>query len=127
MRETMREQETRRPTWLYGVGHNPDPRFSLANERTLLAWIRTSAAFAVGGGAALLARELVGRWASAVSIGAFGLALTIVIGAIVRWARIERSLRTGEGIPSPWLAGLVVGALIAGAIIGLVVTIVTMS
>ena len=31
----------RRPVWIYGVGTEPDPRFTLANERTLLAWIRT--------------------------------------------------------------------------------------
>jgi putative membrane protein len=29
---------------VYGVGTEPDPRFSLANERTYLAWVRTERA-----------------------------------------------------------------------------------
>jgi putative membrane protein len=32
------------PRWVYGAGDEPDARFSLANERTFLAWIRTSLA-----------------------------------------------------------------------------------
>lgn len=39
------DADRRWPTKLYSVGSDPDPRFSLANERTLLAWIRTSLAF----------------------------------------------------------------------------------
>lgn len=34
------------------VGHDPDYRFSLANERTFLAWLRTALAL-LGGGVAL--------------------------------------------------------------------------
>ncbi len=30
-------------------GEEPDPRFTLANERTFLAWIRTSLALLAGG------------------------------------------------------------------------------
>ncbi len=33
---------------LLGGGQEPDPRFSLANERTFLAWIRTSLALLAG-------------------------------------------------------------------------------
>ena len=37
------------PQSVYRDGSEPDPRFSLANERTFLAWIRTSLAlFAAG-------------------------------------------------------------------------------
>ena len=32
-----------------GPGVEPDPRFSLANERTFLAWIRTGLALIAGG------------------------------------------------------------------------------
>ncbi len=32
------------PRRVYGVGVEPDPRFTFTNERTLLAWIRTSLA-----------------------------------------------------------------------------------
>ncbi len=38
----------RRPHWVYDAGEEPDPRFSLANERTFLAWVRTSLAILAG-------------------------------------------------------------------------------
>ncbi|MBU1607433.1 MAG: DUF202 domain-containing protein, partial [Alphaproteobacteria bacterium] len=34
---------------LLSGGTEPDPRFTLANERTFLAWIRTSLAVLAGG------------------------------------------------------------------------------
>jgi putative membrane protein len=37
--------DDRNPLAVYGVGEEPDPRFSLANERTALAWVRTALAF----------------------------------------------------------------------------------
>ncbi len=43
--------DDRRPRGVYGVGEEPDPRFSLANERTSLAWMRTGLGL-VGGGVA---------------------------------------------------------------------------
>ena len=42
---------------VYAHGHDPDPRFSLANERTFLAWVRTGLAL-VAGAAAVDALDL---------------------------------------------------------------------
>ena len=39
----------RRPASVYGVGTEPDIRFSLANERTALAWLRTGLGLVAGG------------------------------------------------------------------------------
>ena len=36
------------PARVYRAGTEPDPRFTLANERTFLAWIRTSLALKIG-------------------------------------------------------------------------------
>lgn len=110
----------RRPAWVYKVGKDPDPRFTLANERTLLAWIRTSLALAAGGLAVLLTDQLFGDWSALLSGAAFGLSLLVVVGALARWARMERSLRLGQGLPAPWLAVTVVAALVLGAVIGAV-------
>ncbi len=41
--------EKRWPGWVYDEGSEPDPRFSFANERTLLAWVRTGLALLAGG------------------------------------------------------------------------------
>lgn len=41
-----------RPAWqhrLLAGGDEPDPRFTLANERTFLAWVRTALALLAGG------------------------------------------------------------------------------
>lgn len=36
--------DSRWPRHVYRAGEEPDPRFTFANERTFLAWIRTSLA-----------------------------------------------------------------------------------
>ena len=41
--------DRRWPRWVYGTGDEPDYRFSLANERTLLAWLRTALALLAAG------------------------------------------------------------------------------
>jgi putative membrane protein len=73
------------PGWVYGVGTQPDHRFSLANERTFLAWIRTSLAL-LAGGVALDAVDLDGprslQSALAVTLVVLGL-----LGAGVSWVR----------------------------------------
>ena len=38
----------RKPSYVYDVGTEPDPRFSLANERTFLSWVRTALALLAG-------------------------------------------------------------------------------
>lgn len=115
----------RRPGWVYGVGEEPDPRFTLANERTLLAWIRTSLALAVGGLAILLTDELFGSWSRLVSAGAFALSMVVVTGAAARWARIERALRLRRGLPAPLLALTIVVVLVLAAAIGAVAVLVS--
>ncbi|MDK8895730.1 DUF202 domain-containing protein [Corynebacterium sp. MSK006] len=96
-------------------GDEPDPRFTLANERTFLAWTRTSLAF-LAGGVALGAFELEGlprevRVALAVFVIAVG--LVISLGAAVRWLRVERAMREHRPLPVP----AIVPVLSAAAVI----------
>ena len=44
-----RMADDRKPESVYGVVDEPDPRFSLANERTALSWMRTALALVAGG------------------------------------------------------------------------------
>lgn len=53
----------RRPRRVYDLGDEPDPRFTLANERALLAWLRTALALVVTGVAVVgLSGHLAPAW-----------------------------------------------------------------
>jgi putative membrane protein len=105
------------------VGRPPDPRFTLANERTFLAWIRTTLALLAAG---LAVVEFLHSQRSGVRL-AIGVPL-IVLGALVsarayaRWETVERALRLDRPIPYgslPRLIGFGVAAiaLLAGALV----------
>jgi putative membrane protein len=97
------------PAWVYRVGTRPDPRFSLANERTFLAWVRTSLAF-LAGGVALDAVDLDGPRGlqSALAVVLVVLGLLGAGVAYVRWAFAERAMRLHATLPGTvalaWLA-----------------------
>ncbi|GAA3671002.1 hypothetical protein GCM10022237_33430 [Nocardioides ginsengisoli] len=111
----------RRPRRVYELGDEPDPRFTFANERTFLAWIRTALAVMAAGVAldslASSLPESPRRWLAA------ALVLTGVVGCALAWARWmanERALR--EARPLPGLpAGLVLAVLVGAAGVVLVV------
>ncbi|GIG22405.1 hypothetical protein Cch01nite_31290 [Cellulomonas chitinilytica] len=107
------------PRWVYGVGSEPDARFSLANERTFLAWVRTSLAL-LASGVALEALDLpveAGlRFAAALVLVTVGVVAPVL--AWVGWARAERAVRLRHPLPAPSSFGLlVVGVVLAGALV----------
>ena len=88
------------PRWRQ-EGQEPDYRFSLANERTFLAWIRTALAL-LAGAAALHVFEL-DISASVARVVSAGLALAGLLCAVNGWwgwLRSERALRTARPLPS---------------------------
>ena len=111
--------DRRFPRWVYGVGSEPDARFSLANERTFLAWARTGLAL-LAGGVALEALDLPVerglRLAAAVLLIALG-TLTPAV-AWWGWSRAERAMRRSDPLPAPVGFGLlVVGVGVAGLLL----------
>ena len=73
-------------------GREPDYRFSLANERTLLAWVRTALALdAAGLGVVRFAPPLAG------AREAVGVAL-VLLGALAAWSGYRRFVATGRAI-----------------------------
>lgn len=109
-----------------GDGTDPDPRFTLANERTFLAWIRTSLALVAGG----IAVE-------AFTSGLFGpeLRKTVAVlllllgmmtggGSFFRWLNVERAMRRQAPLPVPLIAPILAagGALVAALLVVFVIS-----
>ncbi|MCX5197680.1 DUF202 domain-containing protein [Streptomyces sp. NBC_00249] len=88
------------PQRLRDEGETPDYRFSLANERTFLAWIRTALAL-VGGGFAVDQFLPDLRWGVRVSMAFALLAVgaACALRAVNHWVRCERAMRRGEDLP----------------------------
>lgn len=87
-------------------GTEPDPRFTLANERTFLAWIRTSLALLAGGVAveAFMTDLFSPELRKTVAVLLLLLALVIGGGSFFRWLNVERSMRHKAPLPLPWIA-----------------------
>jgi putative membrane protein len=89
----------------YQDGTDPDYRFSLANERTFLAWIRTALALIA---AAVALRQLVPPFRipgvrSALSVLLAGLGLAISATAYRHWLVCESAMRRQGSLPRSWL------------------------
>lgn len=93
---------------LLGGGTEPDPRFTLANERTFLAWMRTALALVAGGIAveAFTDDLFPAPMRTALALALLVLATLLSTGAVVRWLRVERSLRQQAPLPLPLIAPL---------------------
>lgn len=90
----------RKRAW-WQSGHRPDYRFSLANERTFLAWIRTALALIAG---AVGIDQFALRFGSAAVRGGLALVLFAVGGLLAatayrRWASAEAAMRRDEDMP----------------------------
>ena len=105
-------------------GSEPDARFTLANERTFLAWSRTSLALVVGG---LAVAQLLppfpkvpwGRSAIATPLILLGAAMSVL--SYFEWRANQRSLRLGaplvrSQLPRILAFTIAVIALLAGAL-----------
>jgi len=96
-----------------------DYRFSLANERTFLAWIRTALALIAGG---LAVVQLLDEVDPAALRRALGVPLVLLGGLLgglsfFRWERNEQAMRASEPLPRsivPLL--LAVGATLGGVL-----------
>ena len=103
-----------------GTDREPDARFTLANERTFLAWIRTSLALIAAGlaiGAFLPEFDVPGGGRL------LGLPLVVFGGVVAlisyrRWGYNQQALRTGQPLlhdrlPAVLAAGVAVAAVLA--------------
>ncbi len=105
------------------VGSDPDFRFTLANERTFLAWIRTALALAAGGlGAVTVLEDFAG--AEVLGIGLLVLSFLTAATSYRRWALNERAMRLDEPLPPsrlPMLMSIGVAVVAVAAAVLLVI------
>ncbi|MFC9833766.1 YidH family protein [Rhodococcus sp. NPDC127530] len=122
------ENRHRRPAAVYSVGEEPDVRFSLANERTALAWVRTALALVVGGVtlttlAGLTRATIVVHVVAIIACGTGG---ALAVAALWSWRRNERALRLNQPLPAPlplpWLVGGVCALSVGLVVFGVAAT-----
>lgn len=124
-------RHNRTPDWInrrLSNGTDPDPRFSLANERTFLAWIRTALGLiALGVAVATFVSTQETKGISLLLAAALVLLGGILAaGSWWRWLSVERAMRDGDGIPPSTLAPFLaigIGIIAVLAIIAVVITI----
>jgi len=105
------------------VGTAPDYRFSLANERTFLAWLRTGLALIAGGlGVAQFLPPLpVAHGREAIAVVLLLLGAAVAVAAVDRWVRSERAMRLGAELPPTRLPAVLAILVSLGALVLVVV------
>jgi putative membrane protein len=105
------------------VGDDPDYRFTLANERTFLAWLRTALALAAGGlGAIHLIPSAFGSELLGITLLALGFATAAT--AYRRWYRSEVAMRLSQPLPASRLPQFIAYAVALFAILAVVLFVV---
>ena len=103
---------------LHDVGVDPDYRFTLANERTFLAWIRTALALMAGGVAVIQVVPTFGLSGARHAVGRALVALggVVAAGSYRHWEHNERAMRMGHRLSLSLLPRLLTAALAVVAV-----------
>jgi putative membrane protein len=117
-----------RPGWVRRLreeGVDPDARFSLANERTFLAWIRTSLAFVAAGiGVDAFVTDAPDWLRKSLACLLIVIGGTLAATAFGRWLRSELALRRSAPLPVNQLAPFIAFGLAVGAVAAVVLVVV---
>ncbi|HEY3604714.1 MAG TPA: DUF202 domain-containing protein [Sporichthyaceae bacterium] len=104
---------------------DPDYRFTLANERTCLAWIRTALGLLAGAVALVhvTSNGQVSTTQRSLAVALACLGILVCAAGVRRWHIVQAAMRRGQDLPptvQPVLLGLAV-ALVGAAVIVLVI------
>lgn len=116
---TTADGRERRPRSVYGVGREPDARFSMANERTALAWVRTGLGL-VAGGVALSSLSAIAGLTAFLDVVAAVACLAgggVAASGLASWRRNERALRLEQPLPAPRTLPVLVAGVVVMAVI----------
>jgi putative membrane protein len=101
------------------VGTTPDYRFSLANERTFLAWIRTGLAL-IGGGLAVagfLPDLHLPHLREVLAAGLMLLGAAVAVRAVDHWTRSELAMRRQQPLPPSRFPAILAITVAIGAVL----------
>ena len=111
------------PTGGPDTGEDPDYRFTLANERTFLAWVRTSLALMAAGVAVI-------RFVPGLTVMRHALGFLLIgLGGFLSWMsyrdwqRNERAMRFGRQLPQSFVPRLVAWTLVLASVVALALVI----
>ena len=106
----------------YDEGEEPDYRFTLANERTFLAWIRTALALMAAAVAVVHLIHTLNLPGARRTLGTLlvGAALIISTTSYWRWRSVQRAMRNGDPLPRSVLLPIVAVVLTVAGILALV-------
>lgn len=107
------------------IDHEPDYRFTLANERTFLAWVRTALALLAG---SIAIDQLVPNFAVPDARKALGgilaiASIALVVQSVLRWRRVQLAMRCDAPLPpslTVWILTIgiaAMGALVLGLVL----------
>lgn len=107
------------PRSVYDHGGEPDARFSMANERTFLAWITFGlGAISLGVGLESFALALDHRFRTSASLVLIAFGTLTPLLAWREWRQVERALRCGDPLPSSVQVPLTVAVVaLAGVLV----------
>ncbi|KQR39957.1 YidH family protein [Microbacterium sp. Leaf159] len=107
------------PDRVYREGEEPDPRFSLANERTFLAWLRTALAmYAAAFALEALALPDAVAWRIAAAAVFLVLGTLAALQAWFGWSAAETAMRRSSPMPDLGVGGvIVIGIIVAAALV----------
>ncbi len=112
----------RGPSWWSTDGEEPDPRWTLANERTLLAYERTALGLLVAGLAATGSRVVAEAplWLSLIGLPLIVLSAAVALEGRGRFLRAQRAMRNGDALTAPAVVSFLPWGIAAVAAVGLV-------
>ena len=110
----------------HGEPEHIDYRFSLANERTFLAWIRTALSLVAGGLAVVQLLDEVDPPALRRALGVPIVLLGGLLAALSfsRWARNEAAMRSDRALPRSILPRLLALGVTAGGVVAVIMVLV---